>query len=860
MALKSTQFSEMEAVPARGARLVTDSSEQSVGHLNYRVKSNWRRLTFDQEAVREGDVLFQPNQLLQTGSQAFPPISNGEPITLVHDAIFPNGLIVTIVGTPTEIFAFLAIDGFTVYEIGPFVIDIDNVANSFKIKGDWAAEFPAGKKFKVSRSIYNNGEYTVAAGGATYVGGVTDETEVPVDESIPFAVPDGLIVAPTYANIVSAVDTINDTFSIDGDFTGYFLDTNTFYVVGSTGNDGKYTVNTDAVFIGGKTVVTVLDEIPDGTVDGFMLPVYDIVPSWVSIASDLEPGHRWEVFNNDAYVFFNNGKELPFTWANGDPTVTPVYELREQGVGAVETITEYNGMMLCADILEIPETDLLDVLNGSDPYGVYDDEIAGNRIRYKILYSPIAEPRRWGVIALGSITAASNTLSLQFKPADWQAGTVIAIAGAGTGGGVLTTTITGFVGTTVTVSTPAVTTVVDEAVFQQNDLELGPLPGSSYELQDDNTGIVRMMPLKATLIVFKDKAILTGRYNGNFENPISFEAVYHGDDTVYWRWTLAKVRDRGLIYASKDNFYTFDLGSQEPRLVGPLAFARNLFFENVTEEIAEQVYASVNDLTDEVWFNFPDDALAYDFKYETCSLVGRYYSGSNTILRPRESTSLRSEERWFVGGRSDGVVLMYGLSTEPQGALGGGRVQVGWGGKYSNVFSMYQMGNNVYATGELFDSGDVGKTIIFDTGERAVIQNFLDEFQVEVDRFQEVPTIKGFIWENLYSALLESGWADLGAPGMEKEVEGFMIEPSSESGFPDTQVQILANNSPRGNEEIVVDEILDELEEVPWIPTLIVDTFFKNRIILTDQIERLIISSRAYDAKVRAGSNRMNRV
>ena len=853
MALNKTKFSEVSAQPPDGGILLTDAADETAGFKNYTVKENLRRITFDQESTREGDVYFQPNQLIESGTQAFPPIENGQPITLVHDAIFPNGQIFTILGTPTDIFVYVALDGFTVYEIGPFIIEIDNLANALKIKGNWAAEFPEGKEIRILRSVYNNGKYTIGTGGATYTGGTTDETTIPIDEPIPFAVPDGVIVAPVYGNAITAVDTLGDRFSIDGDHTGAFLDTNTFYVIGSTGNDQKYTVSGGASFAGGKTVIPVLDEIPGGAVDGFILPVYDITPSWLKIAADLEPGHRWEVFNMNNLVVFNNGVELPFTWERGASQVVPIHELRDQGVGAVETITEYNGMLLCADILEIPESDLVDFMNGSDPYGHFDNELAGNRIRYKILYSPIGQPRRWGALVLGTMAATSNTIDLQFVPADWKAGTGLTVSGAGTLGGNLEATITSIVGNTVTLSAPSVGAVTDAAVVQTSDRELSPFPGSSYELQGDNTGIVRMMTMKTTLVVYKDKSILIGRFNGDPEDPIDFSPVYEGDNVPFWRWTLAQLSDQEHIYCSKDNFYKFSLATLVPQLVEKPALCRDLFFnnENVTLENAELIYASNNEMTDEIWFHFPGDALAYDYKYDTCAIVGREYTGAKTIMRPREATSLRSEERWYVGGRADGTALLYALVNLVQPATGNTYKQYGVGGKYTNFVGLYQNGNTVYSDGEFFIDKDVGSTIVWDDGLiKAKIIKFIDGFSVEVDVWQEVPPGKAYVWEKLYNAKLESGWNHLGSVAGDKDLESYSIDLGEDSGDPDTQVQLYANNRAKGDGELIVDEILDEICEYSMIPLLLRDRFFKESITLTDQIEPLIFVSRNFNAKL----------
>ena len=66
---------------------------------------------------------------------------------------------------------------------------------------------------------------------------------------------------------IVAVDQGQKTFTVDGDQTARITDF--IYISGSTGNDGVYSV--DSVTLdGGDTVITVLEAIPDATVDGII--------------------------------------------------------------------------------------------------------------------------------------------------------------------------------------------------------------------------------------------------------------------------------------------------------------------------------------------------------------------------------------------------------------------------------------------------------------------------------------------------------------------------------------------------------------------------------------------------------------
>jgi len=67
-----------------------------------------------------------------------------------------------------------------------------------------------------------------------------------------------------------AITDVNDTtkvFTISGDYTDYIDENDIITVVGSTGNDGDYTV-VSVEESGGSTLIEVSEDVPDGTVDG----------------------------------------------------------------------------------------------------------------------------------------------------------------------------------------------------------------------------------------------------------------------------------------------------------------------------------------------------------------------------------------------------------------------------------------------------------------------------------------------------------------------------------------------------------------------------------------------------------------
>ena len=71
-------------------------------------------------------------------------------------------------------------------------------------------------------------------------------------------------------------------------------------------------------------------------------------------------------------------------------------------------------MLVMGDIEEIIPDELSDVLNGTDPYGRVLNPNHLNRFQFRLIYSPFGEPRRWGSVTPGDITAGSKTLVLDY--------------------------------------------------------------------------------------------------------------------------------------------------------------------------------------------------------------------------------------------------------------------------------------------------------------------------------------------------------------------------------------------------------------------------------------------------------------
>jgi hypothetical protein len=132
-----------------------------------------------------------------------------------------------------------------------------------------------------------------------------------------------------YTYAIAAVSTLNNTFSIAGDYTSLFTAENTFVVDGSTANDGNYTVSS-SVYTAPNTVITCSTAIDDATVDGDIIldpqPTYDL-------PSDFFKPIRLE-WNGEKLEPLPTGTGIYLHQSDGTTlyTGTPEYYWFEEGV------------------------------------------------------------------------------------------------------------------------------------------------------------------------------------------------------------------------------------------------------------------------------------------------------------------------------------------------------------------------------------------------------------------------------------------------------------------------------------------------------------------------------------------------
>lgn len=78
---------------------------------------------------------------------------------------------------------------------------------------------------------------------------------------------------------------------------------------------------------------------------------------WETIGTGFSAsGERWQAIEVNNSLVLNNAVDLLMTFDVTDETVTPIYELRDNGIASVGTIAEHNGILMCGDVRELKDT------------------------------------------------------------------------------------------------------------------------------------------------------------------------------------------------------------------------------------------------------------------------------------------------------------------------------------------------------------------------------------------------------------------------------------------------------------------------------------------------------------------------
>lgn len=311
-----------EVKPSVSGALVTRGSADNAGVFNYTVKRDFRR-DLDIERRREGYDYFYPNTNLSIGGQPFPS-----------------------------------------------QVQLDSLSYA---AGTVTATRLQGHYFQNGETILITGADDANYNGAFQIFNVTDRT---FQYSI-----SGVPVSPDTSTAIfaAAVETIS--------YLGSFERPNgqSAVIAASKRRIYRYYALDDPDYISrdpkdypAGTPASQLSYWSDGTLfpaDAAAYPVgtptsqqqyVDTNPGyWVVVGWGFSPaGNRWEAVPINGYLIMNNGVDLMITYRVEDAFVKPIYQLREQGIAAVNTIWEApGGILMGGDVAEITPAHLADWFN-----------------------------------------------------------------------------------------------------------------------------------------------------------------------------------------------------------------------------------------------------------------------------------------------------------------------------------------------------------------------------------------------------------------------------------------------------------------------------------------------------------------
>jgi hypothetical protein len=907
-------YKSKEFRPQNGGKLSPNLSLENTNVANYARKIDLRRY-FDKEIRREGDAFFKPTKNTSYIPQSYPcRDENGlplldEPITLIEAAINPNGLDLTIVGTPTKLLRMIrTTNAFYVNKpdsdcdyFGASITGADSALKEFRIPSDWTDNDPnpflAGYTFTLVESGANDGTYTIAS-DATY-DGAEDETVITVAENIPA------------------------DFDADG---------------ATTFHDGCIT----ELFDGGGVDVSE------------NLYYFGRFDRWVLIGDSFsEEGHRWEAETIGNYTVFNNGVDPLQIMNLSSFQSTPLYELREQGVVRVDTIGQFNGILMLGNITEIDVEDLSELMRGEDPdnpdpYGRYDSFAKEIRSQFRVLTGVAALPEKWAPIFSGTIESGSRVLVLDWIPKSLGLNDELIITGAAANGGNLVATIfgtgvphfapatvpdnggTGYVtgtklstttdgdgvglkvdinetggvvdditiseigtgylaGDTITVvgggndctytikpneangfrlDKLADTGLAGTSVQKNENLTLGPQP-SAYDLQDKADAVLRIVAVRDRVAIFKSQTIFLGQATGQLDNPFRFQLTYRGDRTPFWRWTLTRIEEDYVIYAGNNTFFRYDLTAQKPKEIPNLSLASELFHDNTELDEKEQVYGFNSDVTREVWFCFPAQnkpvgigAIAYDVRFDTVSEIARYYTAGTNARIERNTTGVdetpkvidrnRKEETVTLLGTEEGALKIYGRTNEPRRELGGKENIYVTCALYSDDFVITQTGNAVSSNEDFFGPEMVGRYIQWEDKTISEITGYTDPQNITVSDSNNRTQPDICVYEGEYDSILQSGWVNMGDDFNEKDMRSYALLGGSDNETAIATVEIYgvtnATDDLTAGSKCIKE--LDLLNKRNLFPVFFRHNYFRDKIVITGRCDASI-AARIYEWTVR---------
>jgi hypothetical protein len=294
-------------------------------------------------------------------------------------------------------------------------------------------------------------------------------------------------------------------------------------------------------------------------------------------------------------------------------------------------------------------------VSNPDQYLRATDETLIDQIQYRSLWSN-GDPVDFGAVLYGDIEAGSNRLRLTYPAMSILPGDEILIDSAGVNGGNLTATIVYIDGGGVDLYLDGTASTSIEGATVRKQSAIGGITGFQDLMDGDGSGIVAMIGLQDSLIIYKERSIYSCRYTGVVTEPFSFRREYLGPDTPAYPNAIMDFGSYHL-YPSANSFFRYDLGSRLPVQEQTINASRGLFYNQANPSNSDLIFSVENQVCREWMLVFPstssDKMLAIDIDTLRMATSGMTITAASTITTQQDPVSQ------FTMALSGGMLATY---------------------------------------------------------------------------------------------------------------------------------------------------------------------------------------------------------
>jgi len=237
--------------------------------------------------------------------------------------------------------------------------------------------------------------------------------------------------------------------------------------------------------------------------------------------------------------------------------------------------------------------------------------------------------------------------------------------------------------------------------------------GSGYQdWQEDGSAIIKMETMSDSLACYREGGYFTISQTGKVATPFTFRTRYIGKSVPSFRNSIINVQNRVHIYSGTHGIYKVSMSQPEPALSAELSYGTT-FWEDVSYEESEKIFAAENPLTKEYFLCTLNNTICFDYINGTVSEMDAVLTAATATTAPNTSalpeTNERVEQIFLMAHRIQGNIYE-GQSTFNAAQSSGHMItRYGWmtpvgTGQPHRVYTR-QVGENYYDYTSILESG-----------------------------------------------------------------------------------------------------------------------------------------------------------